>query len=247
MQVYARAGGYDTIELRDSQGKDKAKVDTNDAVKLYNASYFIRGKFFEEIVVTSTGGVNDLARIWDTAADDTAKLSYEEVIINTGTNLDDPGVHRQKATIRGFENASVYALEGGYDTLTLNDSPGDDKAVMRSHKVTMFPRTDNKPYDYTIMGRRFDEVHAKSTAGGVDVIRLHDTPEVDLLSASYVEGKTWASLSNPGATQMELMYDALGFAQVNAVNDYTDAPKNQKDVDSAVDFLMLDEAHWDDI
>ena len=47
-----------------------------------------------------------------------------------------------------------------------------------------------------------------------------------------------------GATIVEF---ALGFEDVRAVNDYDDAPKNQKDVDSAVDFLMLDESHWEDV
>ena len=42
------------------------------------------------------------------------------------------------------------------------------------------------------------------------------------------------------------MYDALGFDIVRGVNDYGDAPRNKKDVDSAVDFLMLD-GGWDEI
>jgi hypothetical protein len=131
--------------------------------------------------------------------------------------------------------------------LTLLDSPGDDKAILRAHKAQMFPRTEANPYKYEIMGRDFDVVHAQSTTG-VDVVRLHDTPDVDLLTAAYVEGKSFASLSRPlSATEMALMYDVRGFGDVNAVNDYGTSPKNRKNVDAAVDFLMLDEAHWDDI
>ena len=246
-QVYARAGGYDTLELHDSAGKDKGKIETNDTAKLYNASYYIRGKFFEEIVMTSTGGADQL-RAWDTPADDSVTASYEEVVIDTGTNLADTGMKRQKATIQGFEYVSLYATMGGDDSLTLNDSPGNDKLVMRQHKVTMFPRTDNVPYDYEVMGRSFDEVHARSAAGGVDVTRLHDTMGVDLLQAGFVNDDSWASLSRPvDDTSYDEMYEVLGFDQVSAINDYGDSPKNKKDVDAAIEFLMLDEDHWDDV
>ena len=96
--------------------------------------------------------------------------------------------------------------------------------------------------------RSFDEVHGRSTAGGVDVARMHDTADVDMLYASFVGGESWASLWTPAdSPTADEMYDALGFDQVSAVNDYGTNPKNKKDVDSAVDFLMLDEAHWDDI
>jgi hypothetical protein len=245
-QIYAKYGGYDTLNLTDSAGKDKVKVERNDTVKLFNPSYLIRGKFFEEIKVTSTGG-SDVARIWDTPADDTVTASYQEVVVTSGTNLDKPALLRQKATIQGFENASIFAAMGGHDVLTLLDSPGDDKAILRAHKAQMFPRTEANPYKYEIMGRDFDVVHAQSTTG-VDVVRLHDTPDVDLLTAAYVEGKSFASLSRPlSATEMALMYDVRGFGDVNAVNDYGTSPKNRKNVDAAVDFLMLDEAHWDDI
>jgi hypothetical protein len=246
-QLYARNGGQDTLALTDSAGKDKAKVEEIDTVKLYStgANYFIRGKFFEDVSITSTGGTDTL-RAWDTKADDTVSASYEEIVINTGSNLADPGLLRQTATIRGFEKAAVYATEGGFDTLNLLDSAGDDKAVLRSHKVELYNRPSN-PNEYEITGRKFDEVHATATTGN-DVIRIHDTADVDLLTAAYVNGKSWASLQRPlNATDMALMYDATGFDTVNAQNDYQTNPKNQKDVDSAVDFLMLDEAYWDEI
>ena len=239
------AGGLDTIDLRDSQDKDKAKVDTNDAVKLYNPSYYIRGKFFEEIVVTSNGGV-DQFRGWDTPADDTVKASYEEVVINHRRGLRHQPPEGDCQRVRVCQCLLHRGRTGCADG---ERQPRRRTSwSLRSHKVTMFPRTDNVPYDYEVMGRSFDVVHAKSTAGGGDVVRMHDTPEVDLLEASYLDGKTFASLSKPvNANDMALMYDALGFDSVNAVNDYEDSPKNQKDVDDAVDFLMLDDAHWDDI
>ena len=250
-QVYARAGGYDTIELRDSQGKDKAKIESDDIVKLFNySSYYIRAKFFEEVSIISTGG-SDLLRAWDTPADDTVKASYNEIVINTGSNLANPGVERQKATVTGFENVTVYATTGGYDTLTMYDSPGDDKAILRSHKATIEPRDpDNpSPYAYQVVLRGFDEVHAVANAGGDDYARIHDTSLVDLLVANYTASdKTFASLSKPvNATDMALMYDVLGFETVKAVNDYGVSPKNQKDVDEAVDFLLLTDSDWEDI
>ena len=247
VQLYAREGGDDTLALTDSVDKDKVKVETNDAVKLFNSSYFIRGKFFEEISITSTGGT-DIARIWDTPADDTVTASYNEVVVTSGTNLADRGLLRDKVTLTGFEYPSIFATMGGYDTITMFDTPYDDKAVFRPHKAQMFPRTDDNPYDYEILARSFEEVHGDATAGGTDVVRLHDTEGVDLLVAEYVDGESFASLSRPvSATEMALMYDVTGFDTVNAVNDYGDSPKNEKDVDSAVDFLMLDEAYWDDI
>ena len=83
---------------------------------------------------------------------------------------------------------------------------------------------------------------------GVDVARMHDTADVDILYASYQGENSWASLWKPvGDSLTDEMYDALGFDQVNAVNDYGTSPKNKKDVDSAVDFLMLDGDHWEDI
>ena len=47
---------------------------------------------------------------------------------------------------------------------------------------------------------------------------------------------------------MTMMYDARGYDTVNAVNDQKDSPKNKKDVNAAVDFLMLDnDNYWEDI
>ena len=118
---------------------------------------------------------------------------------------------------------------------------------MRSHKVELYPRNSGNPYDFEIVGRRFDEVHATSTSGS-DYVRMHDTPDVELLMAGFVQGENFASLSTPvNANDMALMYDAIGFGVVRAENDYGETPKNQKDVDDAVDFLLLSESHWDDI
>ncbi|MHB8897799.1 MAG: hypothetical protein ACYC6Y_03525, partial [Thermoguttaceae bacterium] len=246
MQIYARNGGVDAIQLTDSAGNDKAKVDTNDAVKLYSPAYYIRGKFFEQIAITSTAGT-DQALIWDTPADDTATASYQQVVMTSGTNVPNPGLFRKTVTATGFRNASVSATMGGNDTLTVSDTPGDDKLVMRSHKVEMFPRTTANPNVYSIVGRNFDVVHALASTG-VDVVRMHDTPEVDLLTAAYVNGNSFATLSRPvSATEMALMYDATQFDQVTAVNDYGTTPKNRKDVGTAVDFLMLDDSQWDEI
>ena len=248
-QLYARNGGYDTLSLTDSAGKDKAKVEEGDIVKLYSPTYYTRGKFFEETLITSTGGKDTLVA-WDTHADDTVTASYNEIVIQTGTNLSNPGTLRQKATIRGFEYSTLYARAGGHDTLNLLDSPADDKAVLLAYKAQMYPRNDKGPYDYKITGRSFDVVHAQATTG-YDVVRMNDSAEVDLLTAAYVEGKTWASLEKPAnGTAMALMYDATGFDLVRAVNEHYHygGPKNQKDVDTAVDFLMLDDdALWEDI
>ena len=244
VQVYARNGGRDSIELSDSAGKDKVKVEADDTVKLYNPSYFIRGKFFEEITVLSTGG-NDVGRIYDTKADDTMTASYEQIVVTSGAGS---GLKREIATIRGFEDVILYATNGGYDTLNLYDSPGDDKAVLRSHKVEIGPRNpDTSAYQQRIVARKFDIVHAISAAGGNDYARIHDTPAIDLLVAGFNNGQTWAELSKPAnGSGWAKMYDALGFDIVRGVNDYGDAPRNKKDVDSAVDFLMLD-GGWDEI
>ena len=76
---------------------------------------------------------------------------------------------------------------------------------------------------------------------------MHDTVLVDLLVAGYLDGETWAQASKPAdGSAMTQMYDALGFDVVRAVNDYGDSPRNKKDVDATVDFLMLD-GGWDEI
>ena len=243
VQVYARNGGRDSIELSDSAGKDKVKVEADDTVKLYNPSYFIRGKFFEEVTVLSTGG-DDVGRIYDTKADDTMTASYEQIVVTSGV---DSGLKREIATIRGFEDVILYATNGGYDTLNLYDSPGDDKAVLRRTRSRSAQETLTSAYKQKIVARKFDMVHAISAAGGNDYARIHDTPAIDLLVAGFNNGQAWAELSKPAnGTGWAKMYDALGFDIVRAVNDYGDSPRNKKDVDSAVDFLMLD-GGWDEI
>ncbi len=251
------AGGRDVAEMQDSTGIDKVKVGdavgretTKDTVRVSNWSatdqpYFLRTKGFEEITVLSNGG-GDLARIFDSAADDTVNASYDEVTIVTGSNLEKPGIARKKATIRGFESTIAYSVWGGSDTLNLFDSPGDDKVVLRAHKAEMSPRQADTPI---FTGRAFSLVHAIASAGAekYDYVRMHDTVLVDLLVAGYLDGETWASLSKPAdGSAMTQMYDALGFDVVRAVNDYGDSPRNKKDVDATVDFLMLD-GGWDEI
>jgi hypothetical protein len=117
--------------------------------------------------------------------------------------------------------------------------------ILRSHKVQIGPNRDN-PLDYSIVGRRFDMVHAVSSAGGSDYARMHDTSGVDHLVAGFQNGQSWVSLSRPAGVALLQMYDAIGFDSVRAVNDFGDTPANKKDVDSVIDLLMLD-GDWDQI
>ena len=197
---------------------------------------------FEEILVTSGGG-GDLARIYDSPANDTVSASIDQVVFTTGPS--NSGLMRKTATAEGFASSVAYKVWGGTDTLTLLDSPADEKVVLRSHKAELGPRGADEP---VFTGRGFDMVHAMATAGhesgGYDYVRIHDTNLVDHLIAGFQNGKSWVQLSD--AAIGKIYYDATGFGVVRAVNDYGDSPRNTKKVDAAVDFLLLD-GGWDEI
>ena len=199
LHAYARSGGSDSAQLYDSEKKDKFKAEPAEKyAKMYGGQMYNRVKFFD-VVEAFSSGQDDLARVFDTPADDTF-VGQKDVCWLTTEDPDvlDVGMH-------GFGQVIAFAYENGNDVATLKDSELKDEYHGKSHKSQIFDaETDGDVYEITV--RRFDTVRADGSDGEQrDVAKLWET-----VGSDRVEGASdWAKLSNEETSR--LLYEVLAF------------------------------------
>jgi hypothetical protein len=158
LHAYARAGGTDTAYLYDSDKNDKFKAETAEHyAKMYGGQIYNRVKFFDVVEAFYSGG-NDLARVFDTKADDTFVGQKDVSWLTT----EDPAV--LDVGMHGFPRVIAFAYEGGSDKATLKDSELKDEFHGKSHKSQIFDDETNGSV-YEITARRFDTVYADGSDG----------------------------------------------------------------------------------
>ena len=118
LQAYARAGGTDKAYLYDSDANDKFKSEpAENYAKMYGGRMYNRVKFYDAVEAFSSGE-KDLARVFDTAGNDT--FEGQQDVSWLRTNIFDVGVHN-------FRHVIAYSSAGGVDEATLKDSVLDDE------------------------------------------------------------------------------------------------------------------------
>ena len=143
--------------------------------------------------------------------------------------------HPFDVTVNGFDYQVGYSFEGGNDSVTFHDTPGQDVFVGKTHKSQMFDRaTGGDVYDYT--ARSFEKVTAHGGAG--DIAKLWDSAGDDVLEAKYLaNGDSWASVKKG----LDSLYEVIAF---ETAKGYGTTGKNTKDVAADVNF-MLWWGEWD--
>jgi len=112
--------GHDTVQLHGTDGTDLAVLSPSGAV-FRGGNAATGGRWMvtvedAEAVEVDGGGGRDLARLTDSAGDDTLRATPEECAL-TG-----PGY---RLAVRGFEQVHAYALAGGADTAQFVLDPAD--------------------------------------------------------------------------------------------------------------------------
>ena len=229
-----RTGGNDQAIMTDSANNDKFKFDWNGPKqffgKVYEGGvYYTRGKNFEKIAATMSGGKN-VARLFGSEENDTL-LAQQDASQMTGRQYD--------VTVTGYHSLIAYA-EDGVDQAYFDDSDEDDTVRARSHKVMMWGGNYADP-TYMLTARRFDEYHFERTHGGVDHAKLHDTVLND--HAEISDGIAKFYLERDG--EHELVYESIAFEWVRLYSEL-DRGKNTIKTDSSINDLIFDPNLWEE-
>ena len=159
----------DIASIDDSSGSDKLKADSTYA-KLYNSQFLVRAKGFGTTHVYARNGGYDTARLLDSGGNDKVKAEPDS------TKMYGPGYF---VRAKFFDEMTAYASDG-VDQIRFYDSAENDKFIGTDAKTRLYSTVQKSgfsPYDNT--GRRFDQVIAYSTVGGVDKARFLDTTGTD--------------------------------------------------------------------
>jgi len=202
VHAYATAGGVDVARFYDSSANDEF-VATPTYAALFNATYnesythgfYNRAKFFEATHAFATGGGVDVARLYDSPADDffdaaptegaLFNASYQESYTNGFYNR-----------AKYFEGVHAFGTAGGHDKAVLHDSSGNDTFVADPTQGALFNKTYHE--DYTTNGfynraKYFDEVKAVADRGGMDTAVFNGSTGDDFFTATPL----YADMVNP--------------------------------------------------
>ncbi|MEE8450644.1 MAG: tandem-95 repeat protein, partial [Thermoguttaceae bacterium] len=224
--AYATAGGVDVAKFYDSTADDTYVASPTYAA-LFNPNFeqdgmngfYNRAKFFEGVHAYATAGGVDVARFYDSPADDAFvatptyaalfNMDYQEQYTNGFYNR-----------AKFFEATHAFATAGGIDEARLYDSTQDDTFFADATHGALFNPTYQQEYTNGFYNRAkyFEGVHAFATAGGYDRAEMHDSPADDIFDAA----PTQAALFNPTYQEEYTsgFYNrAKYFEEVNAVAD----------------------------
>lgn len=217
-------GGADVAEMHDSAGNDKFKHYKGQS-KMFGGGFYVRAKNFPEVNAIADGGGKDYARIFDTSSVD------KFVGTPTMARMYDAAA-TYDVTTELFEKVLAYSTKGGDDIARFYDT--DDKEIFVGKKAKAQFYND----DFEITARKFEKVEANSTEGSGDIAKLWDTAGNDHLVVTETSAKMYEAIGD----DMELLYEAFAFDQVKT---YRSSGNDTKDVESSVDFLLLDDG-WVD-
>ena len=215
VHAYAKAGGYDVAHLYDSPGDDTLTANPVFA-RLTGKGYLSRAKFFEATHAYSKAGGYDVAHLYDSAGDDTF------VGRPTVSKLSGNG-YLNRAIL--FDAVHAYGRAGGNDIARLYDSAGDDTFVGRPTVSKL------SGSGYLNRVKFFEKVHVDAVAGGFDRAYLYDSPFDDFIEANA--NRVTLSSNN---TQLDFLYEAVGFEAVKAKSTQGNDTKN---IGPGVTFLQL--------
>ena len=228
--AYATRGGTDDAVFHGSEDGDKFKS-YDDFVRLRarDFSYTLRAKKYDTILGDSGSGGKDVAVFNGSDGDDTFQFRGSE-------NAAQMEGKRRDHTATGFSSIVVRAGSGENDVAYLSDIPGpesgiDDVFYFRAHKTLLVGA------EVEVTVRAFDIVHATASESGFDVARIYDTSGDDHLE---IDGDT-ARLYRRRGTELDLLYEAIGFERVKA---YSTAGDDTTDIGEHDFDLLLND--WDE-
>ncbi len=246
IHAYSRAGGYDTAYLTGSDQADLLKVYPQ-IVKVIGADYYRRTKFFENVVVDLSSGV-DRAVVNPSSGADVVWAMKDQLCVAHDVALVDGeqpafATMAYNVTASGWENA--YARGNASDDwLELHDSAGKDVLIAKPHKIEMMngPRYGvARGAEYLISARGFRNATAVADQGGDgDVAKLYDSGELgaDIWAAGLEDGQTWSTMTSP----TRLLYTALAFEYVGGYGfnggQGTGHGTNRKELEQGIDFVF---------
>ena len=143
----------------------------------------------------AAGGAGDVAYLHDAKNDDVFTGSPTEGVMEI--NVRDTGGGRtvdETITVAGFGYVHAYARYGGFDTATLNDSPGDDTLVAKPTQTRLYNVTDPDNMFY-LRAKLFEEA-VGNASGGFDVAGMHDSPGDDVFTAEPASAEMRAADSS---------------------------------------------------
>ncbi|MGB9688128.1 hypothetical protein [Thermogutta sp.] len=163
-QVTVNGGeGADSVEFRDSSGKDILTVAPGTARMSYPGVSVIATSF-EQVQGSFSGSGQDEAYLFGSSGDDTLTAEPFKATLQAGD---------LRAVINGASQI-VAASMGGQDSATLLDSTGDDTVVARPRDVSL----TGTGYLVRVLG--YKNVVAEAARGGTDVAHLYDSAGDDL-------------------------------------------------------------------
>ena len=218
LQAYAKAGGTDKAILHGSEASDKYKsYEEFVRLRAKNSVYSLRAKEFDSVVGDVGTAGNDIAIFNGTDGDET--FTYDGAQ-NTARF---EGTHRDHTAV-GFTTIIARAGKGSADVANFTDVPGegprvDDVFYFKSHKTELVGQ------DVTVTARAFDEVHAEASESGFDVARIYDTTGDD----HFEFAGDVARLYRRVGTELDLLYETIGFERVKAYRSEGDDTKDEQD------------------
>jgi hypothetical protein len=203
--IYAYgSGGNDDSYMMASDGDDRFYGnETYSYLRGDSNAYFNYVKNFDSLIVDGSSGLGfDRAYIYDGAGDEIYDAESSQVTLL----YDSTGTFGPVIAAKGFDETSIYAVNGGNDVATLHGSDGNDKFTARDIYGRM--RGDDGAYIHYAEG--FDLVTGDASGTtGTDTAILFDGPGDDYLQA----GETSTSLQFDSSSGGNPNLVASGFDQ----------------------------------
>jgi Tol biopolymer transport system component len=246
LHVYAPSTGHDVAILHGTPGNDKFKSEPmENYAKIYGGAQYNRVKFFDEVDVYSSSGMElapgadggkDLARLWDSNGSDTFR---------GGLGLSHYQGPSFNVRVHDYSQVIAYSKFDGVDVATLVDSALKDEFQGKPHKSEIFDLVTGGEV-YKVTGRGFDVVHGQALNqegaaqnGGRDKAKLWGTPWDDFVEAA----DDWLRYRfSRDAGTMEQLYEILAFESVTVRK--TEGGSDTKDVADPLLYELLFEEGW---
>jgi len=196
--MYSSGQGGDTVRLNDNPNQAETFTATPDTVTLLGPSFSARAYGFHRVEATSTGG-GDVARMFDSAGDDTITATGNRLTI-AGTLAGTPF----SLAAAGFSRVHALALGGGSDHAVLQgtSASGETVSLYPGYGILIGPG-----YTTRVDGASVIEAYS---GGGNDTAFFYDSPGDD----QFVAEPALATMSN---AQVPFQNTAYGFRNVVAL------------------------------
>lgn len=179
-------GGDDSIEFRDSPGKDILAVSPSRS-RMDMPGRTVAAGGFRQVLGTFNPAGEDEVFLFGSSGNDALVAGPRQAYLEAGDF---------RARISGASNIVVASM-GGADQAILTDSPGDDTVVARPRDVTLA----GTGYLLRLLG--YSTVTVAATGGGTDVAHLYDSIGDD----SFVGRPSESILRGTGYTNIVRAFD----------------------------------------